>query len=289
MLVALETVHGRDFEQVGMQHAVLLAFSVNHAAEMILLQDGRGMPQLLLQLPRQGALPRPGVSSQHDQHGQEPSAVSPQPDLPVQDGQVVVDEWQAERDQLAVQVQRAKSQARQAREQAKQARTKLRTITQERDRLARDLSELQQATGRAADDGALFVDPVDQLRFEVELAWARRIPAGQKAERPLKPWVVGAEFLSSLDQTPDVDRAKVVDVIVEICTGLVEQMPGRDLHQLRTSDGGNAAPMTRSDGAVCWRAALQQVTSQARRIHYWVRRDQVIELSSVRLHDDLKP
>lgn len=200
-----------------------------------------------------------------------------------------VQEWQAERDQLAAQLQRAKAQTRQAKEQAKQARTKLRAVTQDRDRLARELAHLQQDTSRAAADHNLFADPVDQLRFDVEIAWARRIPAGQKQALPLKPWTVGPTFLSSLDQTPDVDRAKLVDVIVEICTGLVEQMPGRDLHQLRTSDAGNAAPMTRSDGAVCWRAALQQNTPQARRIHYWMRRDQMIELSSVRLHDDLRP
>lgn len=77
--------------------------------------------------------------------------------------------------------------------------------------------------------------------------------------------------------------------IVEICTGLVATVPGRELHRLRSSDAGNAAPMTRGDGAVCWRAALQRGTPQARRIHFWQRRDHMIELSSVRLNDDMRP
>lgn len=137
--------------------------------------------------------------------------------------------------------------------------------------------------------GEAFSDPEEQLRFEVHLAWARRIPAGQKAELALRRYALGPRFLASLDELEGVARSKVVDVLVEVLTGLAPQLAGRDLHQLRTGDGGDDPVWVREDGATCWRAALQRETASARRLHYWELVDGTVELSRVVKHDDTRP
>src|SRR5690606_14574420 len=102
--------------------------------------------------------------------------------------------------------------------------------------------------------------------------------AGSTAPRPVAPagvrriaTVEEASALAALllsaerchpvvDKVEGVDRRKVVSVVVEVVTGLVEQLAGRDLHPLRTGPGGDDPPALRKDGAVCMRAALQRNT-----------------------------
>ena len=76
---------------------------------------------------------------------------------------------------------------------------------------------------------------------------------------------------------------------MEVLTGLAEQSTGRELHQLRTSAGGNAAPQSRTDGAVCYRVSMQIHTPSARRLHFWKCPDGTIELSRVVVHDVMEP
>ena len=106
---------------------------------------------------------------------------------------------------------------------------------------------------------------------------------------PLARYDVGPHFFESWESTEGIDRQKVVEVVVDILTGRVHQLAGRETHQLRRSDGGNAAYVTRPDGSTCWRVALQVNAPQARRLHYWQRADGSVELSSVRQHDDFRP
>lgn len=134
----------------------------------------------------------------------------------------------------------------------------------------------------------LFADPEERFRFDVMLCWARRIPAGEKAERPLVTYRLGPQFLTSLESTPGVDRGKVVDVVVEVLTGLAGTSAGRQMHALRTGAGGNDQPVRRDDGALCYRVALQRNTPQARRLHFWKQAEE-FELSRVVLHDDYEP
>lgn len=219
----------------------------------------------------------------------------PIPDVPTSatppgdaDDIATADTQDQERDQVVDQLRREQDKAGRLRAQLAQARTRLRTLTQDHQRLASAHELLQRDTGRTADDGHLFSDPVDQFDFELRLAWARRIPAGQKTELPLRRYTLGPEFLSSI-QACHADRAKVVDVAVEILTGLHVGLDGRDLHQLRTSEAGNAPAVVRGDGATCWRVAVQRSSPSARRLHYWQCPDGAIELSSVRVHDDMRP
>ncbi|MGW7368707.1 hypothetical protein ACWGI8_36085, partial [Streptomyces sp. NPDC054841] len=164
-------------------------------------------------------------------------------------------------------------------------RTHYRKVEQRRQKLEKELKAARARSGPDRGEEA-FCDPEDQFRHEVYLAWTRRIPKGEKATRPLPPYMIGPDFLASLKTTEGVDWQKVVDVVVEVLTGL--QSPGRNPHRLRVDAGGNSRPAVRADGAVCWRVALQQGTPAARRLHFW-RVGQTVELSRVVLHDDTTP
>jgi len=74
--------------------------------------------------------------------------------------------------------------------------------------------------------------------------------------------------------------------VFEIVTGLAPQIPGREVHHLRTGTGGDNPIRKRDDGAMAWRASLQVKTPSARRIHYWVLTNGQIELARVATHDD---
>jgi len=130
-----------------------------------------------------------------------------------------------------------------------------------------------------------FADPERGFRFLVEAQWATRIPAAEQRERPLGPYTLGPRFLASLAALEGIKDEKVAAVVVEIVTGIAPRVSGREVHQLRTGAGGGDPVRTRPDGAVAWRASLQVNTPSARRIHYWVLPDQVVELACVATHD----
>jgi len=183
----------------------------------------------------------------------------------------------------AVETDLAESEADRARQ-----RTNYRKADQQRQRLDKELkaARARETDARDSDDG--YLDPKEQFRHDVYMAWYRRIPKTEKAQRPLREYVIGPDFLRSLDSTEGIDRGKVVGVVVEIVTGLAEQLDGRGLHQLRESSVGGSRPVVRADGAICWRVALQREAASARRLHFW-RNGQTIELSRVVVHDDNTP
>ena len=167
------------------------------------------------------------------------------------------------------------------REEAATQRSELRRAKQDAQRAKRAQRESTEAP-------TVWSDPERQFRWEVEQAWAVRIPAAEKASLPLGKYVVLPGFLDSLADTGGIDRSKVVDVVVDIATGRVHDIPARETHQLRSGDGG-APARAREDGATCWRVALQINTPSARRLHFWQPPGGPPELSSVRLHDDFRP
>ncbi len=172
-------------------------------------------------------------------------------------------------------------------------RVRLRAQVREAGNLAerrrREIADLEQRLRLIAQDGALFLDPVEQLDFEVRLAWARRTAPSEKRDLPLAPYRYGAEFLDTVAEVDGLDRQKFVDVIVDVATGRVHAVNGRETHQLRQAQGAGSTYVTRPDGSTCWRVALQVASPQARRLHYWHCPDGSLEFSSVRLHDDVKP
>ncbi|WP_460846862.1 hypothetical protein [Nocardioides ultimimeridianus] len=164
-----------------------------------------------------------------------------------------------------------------ARQRADELSRKLAKVTHE-------LRKARAAPGPTPDD--LFADPVEQFNFELYTAWARRVPAAEKSQRPLRSCALGPDFLDSIDRLHGVSRSKIVDVVVEVLTGIAEAQPGRALHRLRTALAGDAPVLTRADGATAWRVSLQTGSPSARRLHFWRRHDGSIELGKVVLHND---
>jgi hypothetical protein len=158
--------------------------------------------------------------------------------------------------------------------------------------LARMRSQLRRAKQRSAPPEVtppVFADRERGFRHLVEAAWARRIPIGEQPTRPLPGFAIGERFLDSVDTLEGITVDKIADVVMEVLTGLAEQSTGRELHQLRTSVGGNSAPQSRDDGATCYRVSMQVHTPSARRLHFWKCPDGTIELSRVVVHDDMEP
>ncbi len=152
----------------------------------------------------------------------------------------------------------------------------------------RAVKALQSRTQPSPDeDDRAFLNPEEQFRYDVYREWARRVPAAEKASKPLAAYLLGPDFLRSLDDIEGISRNKILAVVVEVLTDQVRHLAGRDLHQLRAGPAGSPY-VTRDDGATCWRVALQRGSAAARRLHYWRTRDGY-ELSRVVLHDDYRP
>ena len=167
-----------------------------------------------------------------------------------------------------------------------------------REQVARQKTQLRsrlQSASKAKRSGAVALDagdlgqvePERQFRLDVYDAWLARYSLPEREEHPLAPYRLGPEFLATLD-LEGVPRAKVLDVVVEVLNGLAATTRGRGRHPLRTGPGGSDPQRQRADGALCWRVALKKGAPSARRLHYW-QLDDRIELSSVRVHDDMRP
>jgi hypothetical protein len=196
---------------------------------------------------------------------------------------------QVERDGFRAQASESYARAKQYVRSAEKARTDLRIEKQRSQRLEKKLRSAKTgATGHSSRD-ALFVDPEAQFRYDVDVAYAHRIPAADKEIRPRRELRLGPHFLATLTSLEGVDRSKVVAVTVEVITDLVNELDGRERHPLRGGDGAAERAVVRPcDGGRCIRVALQRKTPSARRLHYWKVGD-AIELSRVVKHDDMTP
>lgn len=178
-----------------------------------------------------------------------------------------------EREQLRYLLDQAERRTNRAENDLKTARARLRRAGNTK-------------TGPSAGEGPLFADPQQGFRYLVLTQWATRTLPSEQAERQLPEYVIGPRFLGSLDKLEGIKKEKVADVVFEIVTGLAPQIPGREVHHLRTGTGGDNPIRKRDDGGIASRASLQVNTPSARRIHYWVLPHGQIELAQVATHDD---
>jgi hypothetical protein len=151
---------------------------------------------------------------------------------------------------------------------------------------ARKAAKAPRDTPIETEVGHLFQDPEQGFRVEVLLAWAKRFPGAEQAARPLPGYQVGPGFLESLAALQGVSTGKVVDVVVEVLTGVADVLESRRPRPYRVDDRPNGPQRTRKDRATAWRVNLQSHTAAARRLHYWRLPDGTIELWDVRDHDD---
>jgi hypothetical protein len=180
---------------------------------------------------------------------------------------------------------KAKSQVTRLEAEVAALRTQARTARQKAKALEKEKRDLQ----RGGVGMTYFKDPEVQFRWDVQRAWVERTTPDDKDAFHLGDYVVGPDFLHTLETTDGIDPAKVVEVVAEVVSGRLEQMSARAAHLLREGDGAEEPVVTRRDGAKCWRIYLEHKSPQARRLHYWRLTDGRVELSSVRLHDDFRP
>ncbi|MBB1483292.1 hypothetical protein H5392_05360 [Tessaracoccus sp. MC1865] len=147
---------------------------------------------------------------------------------------------------------------------------------------------LRRKHAQVSENARLFDNDADQLDFEIRHAWALMTTPSEKRVRRLKKWRYSDHFFATVAEVEGVSRDKVVEVLVHVLTGLDAELTSRGRHQLRTGEGGDAPSLVRPGGETAWRVSLQVNAPSARRLHYWVCNDGSIELSSVRLHDDMR-
>jgi hypothetical protein len=135
-----------------------------------------------------------------------------------------------------------------------------------------------------------WLEPDEWVRHETYLARVDRVaPTDRVARRLPADYAVGPRFAESLLALDDRAFAKAMRAVVDVLTMSWSELSSREVHALRSGDGGTAADVTRHDGARCFRAYIEQNTPQARRLHYWQLPGGTIELSRVVLHDDVEP
>lgn len=126
----------------------------------------------------------------------------------------------------------------------------------------------------------------------VRVEYARRFDEGDRERYPLARMRVGRAFLESLRDLDGISVEKVVEVCAQVAARRAHEVPGREVHQLRSGEAGAPSRVRKRDGAKAWRCSLQDNTASARRLHWWDvpggdGRGRTIEFARVGVHDDM--
>ncbi len=148
------------------------------------------------------------------------------------------------------------------------------------------------APGATSVEGAAS-DPVEAFISAVQQAWRRQICTSRSDRQsyPLLPFRLHENFLKAVDDLEGVTYDKIVRVCAEVACDRARDLDSRQVHPLRKDAGHPDQRERMSDGAKAWRCALQQVTSSARRLHWWhiprpAGEQDIIEFAHVGVHDD---
>ena len=105
---------------------------------------------------------------------------------------------QSERDAFLAELEVVRARVERLERSREQLRRQAREAGNEAERRRREVQALTEELGRGANDAHLFADPKEQLEFDVQLTWARRIPSAEKASLPLARYDVGPQLLRLL-------------------------------------------------------------------------------------------
>jgi hypothetical protein len=137
----------------------------------------------------------------------------------------------------------------------------------------------------------LFEDPRAQLRYEVRHAYLMTVPISQREQWPLPPeYELFDTFMNDIEsQAQAVSRQQIVAAVLDVVSGRMNDVNSRRPRPLREGGGDDGrAIITRSDGAMAWRANVSAGTPAARRIMWWRRTDNVIQLARLSTHDEFE-
>lgn len=141
-----------------------------------------------------------------------------------------------------------------------------------------------QATDAIAVDDAWFADPAQAMDLRIRIAWARRIPAGDKEALALPArWSYSPMFFQSMPES--LDPMKTADIMVEALTGLDTSSPARRLHMLRRTAVGGSGYETGDWGKPIWRSSYGAYATSPS-LHYTRDDHNDIVFLEAGLHDD---
>ncbi len=136
-------------------------------------------------------------------------------------------------------------------------------------------------------DVTLFSDPEEQLRYEVRHFYLVTTPEADRKRWPLADYKILPSFVDDVNNhAGQLSKKQILSAIVDVVTGRVYDMNSREAHPLRTGRK-SFEPLTRSDGAICMRAAVSSNTPAARRIQWWRTQGNNVELGKLAVHDDM--
>ncbi|TIH32278.1 hypothetical protein [Subtercola vilae] len=130
----------------------------------------------------------------------------------------------------------------------------------------------------------LFSSSDEAVRHAIYEAWVERVPAAEKGQKELPSYEIGPDFFKSVEGFDRSSQMKAFRCVVDVLIGTTEALAARNVHALRLNSA--SLTVTREDGALCYRAYLEENTPSARRLHYWKLDGVGIELSRVVVHDD---
>lgn len=133
----------------------------------------------------------------------------------------------------------------------------------------------------------VYADPHAQFRYELHRAWLMATEEGDRQKWRLREWELGETFLDSIEEQQIVERPQVIRACVDVITGRYREINSRASHRLRSSTGGNAPAVEGKDGEAAWRCSVNTGPAAAR-LMWWECPGDLVKLSVVRTHDDLR-
>lgn len=137
------------------------------------------------------------------------------------------------------------------------------------------------ASPAALPDRRLFDDAAEEVEFRLRTMWAVSTSPAEKIAAPLPHHTFAPGFADSIAKLAPNASAGLVDKVAR-CALRVLLNQERDAHRLDLSGA------VRADGAVAWRAYVEQNVPSARRLHYWRIPGGEVEFARVVLHDDYR-
>lgn len=168
-------------------------------------------------------------------------------------------------------------------------RTRIGELKTENDRLRKQLGKTRNEPAAPAgmpDFSGLFLDPRDQLDFEIQYQWAVSIPAESKTKYPLaQAWAYEDTFLDNIKRwQASFTRPKLLTAMVDILDGAASTKPSRRRHLLRGTEAVDATPVSSRWGTPIWRVNLTQ--DNGFRIHYTTDDQGIIHFEDLGPHDE---
>lgn len=150
------------------------------------------------------------------------------------------------------------------------------------------VSKLGRETSTTASRRERFATDDDWITEEIRRHWiSAYAPADRKVHNiETEKWTLGPGFADSFAALDAGEQRKALRVIVNIVTRRSARDNIHTEHALRTGAGATASDRVRPNGDACWRVHLEKGVPQAKRLHYWRRRDGHFELAQIADHDN---